>query len=338
MIMNNSIEPSILLIGAKSCSVSEGLLKCLRQAKFKNITLLEYSIDAAHLYRVENTIISPLTPDNGLDYVDKIISICISKKINVVIPGSTWEAKILSIYREKLLSYFIIPLVNNHECIDLGDDKWVTYNKLFEMNISTPKTYLKIDDGFVYPIVIKPRNGRGSQNVFIAKKEEELKLLIQYFIINNIDYIIQDYMQRDDQEFTVGVISESNGRVVQSIVMRRKLLGGATGYAEVCDHGYLNNFCEEVATKIKSTGPINIQLRLDQEGNPFIFEINPRFSGSAPMRMLAGFNEVEMMIRHHFYNERIEKKTIKVGSQFYRVFQEIEILLESKEGEIKNFL
>lgn len=337
MIMN-SMEPSILLIGAKSCSVSEGLLKCLRQAKFKNITLLEYSNDAAHLYRVDNYIISPLTPDNGLDFIDYTISICTSRNINIVIPGSTWEARILSIHREKLLNFNIIPLVNNIQCIELGDDKWITYQILSELNISTPQTYIEIEEGFTYPIVIKPRQGRGSQNVFIAKNREELELLIQYFKIKKIEYIIQSYMQRDDQEYTVGVISDSVGKAIQSIVMRRKLLGGATGYAEVCDHSYINTFCEEVAEKINSTGPINIQLRLDNDGKPFVFEINPRFSGSAPMRMLAGLNEVEMMIRHHFYKEKIEKKSIKFGSQFYRVFQEIEIARESKQGVITNLL
>jgi carbamoyl-phosphate synthase large subunit len=337
MIMN-SMEPSILLIGGKSCSVSEGLLKCLRQAKFKNVTLLEYSSDAAHLYRVENFIISSLTPDNSLDFIDYIITICTSRGINIVIPGSTWEAKIISRHREKLLNLNIIPLVNNFQCIELGDDKWITYQKLSELNISTPQTYIEIDDRFAYPIVIKPRQGRGSQNVFVAKSRTELELLIQYFSLKKIEYVIQEYMKRDDQEYTVGIISESTGKVVQSIVMRRKLLGGATGYAEVCNHSYINDFCEEVAEKIKSTGPINIQLRLDDDGKPFVFEINPRFSGSAPMRMLAGFNEIEMMIKHHFNKEKIEKKSIKAGSRFYRVFQEIEIEHEKKQGVIINLL
>jgi carbamoyl-phosphate synthase large subunit len=337
MIMNKS-DIKILLIGAKSCSVSEGLLKCLRKSNFINITLMEYTTDAAHLFRIENSIISPLTPDNGIEFIENLILISKTNNINIIIPGSTWEAKVISKYREKLLSKNIIPLVNNFECIELSDDKWLSYNKFVELGITTPKTYLNFENEISFPIIIKPRQGRGSQNVFIAKNYNELDILIQYFNVLKIDYIIQKFMHRDDQEYTVGVISNSSGKSVQSIVMRRKLIGGATGYAEVCEHSYINKFCEEVADKIKSTGPINIQLRLNDDGTPFIFEINPRFSGSAPMRMLAGFNEVEMMIDHHFFHKSIEKKIVTTGSKFYRVFQEIEIKKDSTKGLIANYL
>ena len=77
-----------------------------------------------------------------------------------------------------------------------------------------------------------------------------------------------------------------------------------------------------VAKKIKSTGPINIQLRLNKNGDPLIFEINPRFSGSAPMRAIAGFNEPDMILRNFVYNENLSRNHINYSLEFYRVFQE----------------
>ena len=52
---------------------------------------------------------------------------------------------------------------------------------------------------------------------------------------------------------------------------------------------------EKIAEALGSIGPLNIQGRWN--GSQFIpFEINPRFSGTTPMRALAGFNEPERMI------------------------------------------
>jgi carbamoyl-phosphate synthase large subunit len=50
-----------------------------------------------------------------------------------------------------------------------------------------------------------------------------------------------------------------------------------------------------MANALGSVGPLNIQGRLDN-GEFVAFEINPRFSGTTPMRAMAGFNEPELLI------------------------------------------
>lgn len=52
---------------------------------------------------------------------------------------------------------------------------------------------------------------------------------------------------------------------------------------------------EKIAEALGSSGPLNIQGRWD--GERFVlFEINPRFSGTTPMRAMANFNEPELLI------------------------------------------
>ncbi len=50
---------------------------------------------------------------------------------------------------------------------------------------------------------------------------------------------------------------------------------------------------------------MNFQFRLDRDGRPRPFEINARFSGTTPLRALAGFNEVEMALRHVLLGEPV---------------------------------
>ena len=38
-----------------------------------------------------------------------------------------------------------------------------------------------------------------------------------------------------------------------------------------------------------------------------IFEINPRYSGTTSLRAIVGFNEPDLMIRHHLFREDIPR-------------------------------
>ena len=48
---------------------------------------------------------------------------------------------------------------------------------------------------------------------------------------------------------------------------------------------------------LRPRGPCNVQLRMTVLG-PVCFEINPRFSGSAPIRAHFGYNEAEAALDH----------------------------------------
>ena len=53
-------------------------------------------------------------------------------------------------------------------------------------------------------------------------------------------------------------------------------------------------------------GPLNIQLRLSEDGVPVPFELNVRFSGTTPMRARFGFCDVEAMLREVLLHQKID--------------------------------
>ena len=118
------------------------MLKCLRLANYANISLLEYSDQAPHLYRVERKIIAKNTPDSGKLYIDELIDSCREHKINVVLPGATWEAKIVAEYAELFWEEGIAPLVNNINTIKIGDNKWETFQFLKSRQIGVPLSFI----------------------------------------------------------------------------------------------------------------------------------------------------------------------------------------------------
>jgi carbamoyl-phosphate synthase large subunit len=172
---------------------------------------------------------------------------------------------------------------------------------------------------FGFPLVVKPtRETGGSRGVHLVISRKELEALAP-FVRPESGPIIQPYIGDADAEYTVGVLSDKSGNVIDSIVIRRKLIGlslldsktygegiaaVSTGISQgyVIRHQAIQEFCEDLAKSLDSRGPLNIQLRV-HDSNLVVFEIHPRFSGTTAIRASTGFNEPDVLLRNHLYSE-----------------------------------
>jgi carbamoyl-phosphate synthase large subunit len=67
----------------------------------------------------------------------------------------------------------------------------------------------------------------------------------------------------------------------------------------------VTKFCEQLAVKMGCRYAVNVQCRL-VDGVPYVFEINPRFSGTSFMRAMVGYNEPDILIKMHILNSPVE--------------------------------
>jgi carbamoyl-phosphate synthase large subunit len=185
------------------------------------------------------------------------------------------------------------------------------------------------------PWIIKPTQGGGSSAVFIAQDSHELRFFTDYLLEYNYTPLVQTYVGSVDHEYTVGILHSPNGELMGSMVIHRQILSGLsnrfrlpnrTGRSELgsalavssgISQGRIVNCplvqarAEEIADTLGSIGPLNIQGRL--VGEDFVpFEINPRFSGTTPMRALAGFNEPELLIRWHLQPDSLWRCRLRI--------------------------
>ena len=132
--------------------------------------------------------------------------------------------------------------------------------------------------------------------------------------------LLQEYLKDDEggdgdsssinnsnnAEFTSGVTVDRSGKYVMSSISIRKIIkNGQTYKAFIDDFENIRRSAEEVALKFKATGAINIQAKLEGD-EPKIFEINPRFSATCPMRSAAGINEPDIVFRNAVLGEDIK--------------------------------
>jgi carbamoyl-phosphate synthase large subunit len=250
------------------------------------------------------------------DYVAGVLKACLAAGAGFLIPGGEQPMTLLGAASGILAAADIRLLANTSEVISLYSDKKKTFEYLAECGIPIPRTISvnnRNDLDYVgLPCIVKPATGSGgSAAVFFAVSVDEAMIYSDFIRRTGSPPVAQEYVDEREGEFTIGVLSLSDGRVAGSIALRRVLdaklsvayrgRGGliSSGYSQghIGEYRDLCRQAERIAEAIGSCGPINIQGRV-RDGVLLPFEINPRFSASTYLRAMAGFNEVDILIRY----------------------------------------
>ncbi len=290
----------VLVTGTGQLGVGEGIVQCLRLAPGDPYSVIAANVDtnASSLFTsAYSTLLPPATHDA---YVERVLRVCKERNVRFLIPGSEPELRVLADGGEVFESIGCSLLANPADVVAVGDDKMATHDFLSRYGIPTPRSSRDVSASAAselgWPVVLKPYSGGGSKNVFLAHSPAELEALTRLMEVRSVRVFLQEYIGSPDVEFTASALMAPDGTLIGSFAARRTLSGGATATVEVHDFPEVRAVAERVAEQLKATGPINIQARV-HDGEVSVFEINPRFSGSAPFRALCGFNEPHLLIQ-----------------------------------------
>jgi carbamoyl-phosphate synthase large subunit len=333
---------NVLVTGSGGGGIGEQVIKCLRLSSL-NFFIIATDITEISKGKIDGDdfIVAPTATSEN--YIDFILTTCLQKKVKAIIPGSEIELKVYSKNVKLFSENGIQLLINSPEILRICLDKNLTSDFLNDNGFLSPLSFAissenDLEKITLFPLVLKPSvGGGGSVNTMIVQNKEELKVFGKFLLGQYKEFIAQEYVGDPQSEYTAGVLSTHEGEVVDSIVLRRNIISGlgakikllntsgkselgkylaissGISQGEILRHELVSKTCEEIAKKLKSVGPLNIQCRVVNE-KVYIFEINPRFSGTSPMRALAGFNELEIAIRNKVLNEiNFKRLNYKVG-------------------------
>ena len=327
--MNKLSEPiKVMIAGVGGASLGTEIFKSLKLAGGYQVYGCDISSTAYGLYEPGFSRTYRVSRE---DYASSVISACISDGAKWLIPGGEQPMTLLGQAADCLADAGIQLVANAPEVIALFSDKDATFKRLTNCGIAIPRTIMinqAEDLGFVgLPCIVKPSTySGGSAAVFFAASADEAMIYAEFIRRNGGHPIAQEYVDIAEGEFTIGILSLPNRRIVGSIALRRDLKtklsvayqdrGGivSSGYSQ--GHiGEYTDFCrqaERIATAIGSCGPVNIQARA-RNGVLLPFEINPRFSASTYLRAMAGFNEVDLLLRYLSSGNEPQRPSIKSG-------------------------
>jgi len=309
--------------GGVGQSIIKGL-KLANQRLNENYTIIGADADplAAGLYRVDKSFIIPKANDSA--FIPKIIEICRTENINAIIPGTDPEVAELAKNKQKIEKETQAKVIcSSSKAVNIGFDKWETYNFLNNNNFLTPKTSISsnVDEllqMLQFPIVVKPRTGSASVGLFICTNKEELThalsqlkdpLCQEYVYGKDWDQNSKNkrYLSRQTDEYSTEIFVDNNRQVINSITNWRTMKKGIPSKAIIDDFPEINEAAKKIVQAMPEVlGPVNLQCRLTSKG-PVFFEINTRFSGSTAVRCAAGFNGPHNTVRNNIRKEQIHK-------------------------------
>ena len=255
---------------------------------------------------------------NEKDYLEKLRCLKEGLGLDAIVPTSEPELRFLA--ARSADDYYGLPFVMaNLQAMEIGFDKYRTSEFVRSLGCQSPWTKRVIDEmPSEYPCILKSRSGAGGQGVYLVKDAERVSAYRTLYP----DYIWQEYMPDNHHEYTCGVYGCAD-ETFRTIVFRRRLAAGVTGYAELVQNQDIENLCVRVAKGLSLKGSINIQLRLTSKG-PMIFEINPRFSSTVAFRHKLGFQDVVWSLQEQVLGEVTNYSPhYTIGTRMYRIFDEL---------------
>ncbi len=318
-------ELNILMTGAGS-TMGQSVLKALLMSRYGetvNVFVTNSEPMGAGYFmsdRVKGRYLVPIAKDPA--YLPAIIEICKKEHIHGIFSGTEHEIYALSNGATEIKEKTgAIVFLSRPEVVDIGTDKYKTWQFFHEHNLPFPDTvlfddYQQLVGRCGYPIFMKPRTSSASRNIF--RIDNEAQLFEKKFADSN-DIILQQYLD-SDEEYTVEAFCDSDGNVVGVIPMMRDLDYGMSYYGEIDHNEEAIEVSRRLAEALKPEGAVNVQLRMVY-GKAIPFEINTRFSSTECVRAHYGYNSVEAVIDHYLYGLSVDLNQWKTG-MFMRYWHE----------------
>jgi carbamoyl-phosphate synthase large subunit len=269
----------------------------------------------AHLHpgeRVIGTSHTPWTPgfhacDLGVlmppiasdEYVPAVIETCARHDVRGLLSFFDPDVVTLAPHRETLNAVGVLPLIPGEHAASTAYDKWLSFHVLRAAGFRVPDTTIDLDEAraglhsgrFQFPLIVKPRTGFGSANVFMARNEIQLEAFFSYAP----GMLIQQFICGDN--YDVEVLADAQQRVLQVVPWRRLLSrAGETEQAMTVEAPALIEMGERLANTVGLIGPMDVDLIRGPDGETWVIELNLRFGGGYPVSHLAGADFPAMIV------------------------------------------
>jgi carbamoyl-phosphate synthase large subunit len=207
----------------------------------------------------------------------------------------------------------------SREAITACIDKWEFAQVTTAAGLSVPPTALGCFDGIPGPWIVKPRFGRGSQNIVPVDDPDGAEWALRRVP----DPIVQTRLP--GREFTVDALVDRSGQLAGAVPRwRLETRGGISVKGETFHSEVLVEMLGQLLKAVGLEGPANAQGFVDEDGGVTFIEVNPRFSGALPLSLAAGADLLGEYLRGvRGLPVRADRLRHRSGVRMVRYFDEI---------------
>jgi carbamoylphosphate synthase large subunit len=245
-----------------------------------------------HGFRVVGVDMQPVELDNLVfyrvpavldeQYLDQMFTVARREKPDLIIPTVTEELPILAGHWKWMAEFPV--LISPVEGVVVANDKYLTSQSLSVRGVSVPRFILPsqaimprdVEDNIGWPCISKPRVGRGGRGVAIREKEDfqALSQLSDEFILqefaDGVDYAPNVYLGREGGSTAV---------VLEKTELKEGRVGNARSVRRV-EAADVEALAIAAAKALGLLGPVDVDIRRRQDGQPVVLEVNARFGAN----------------------------------------------------------
>ena len=280
---------STVLIPGASAPAGINTIKSLRLSDFsgKILSTDSNSLSAGFYLSDYYEVIPEAEAD---DYLEVLLNIIDKYNIEVLMPSSGYDIFPFSEFKSKLKKHGVVPVVSDRKILEICRDKLSTFDHLNKF-FTLPHTTLNPDEIDTYPVIAKPRYGKGSRDVVKIHDEQEKK----YINSRYPNMIYQEFLPGD--EYTIDVMSDLEGNPIISVPrVRLQTKSGISTKGKVVLDNELIEESMKIVKKLRIIGPSCVQMKKDKSDHFKLVEINPRLGGGTIFTTLAGANFPKMVL------------------------------------------
>lgn len=259
-------------------------------------------------------------------FIDRLIDIVSKHHVNMLLPTSGFDIYPYSEFREQLMKSGAYPVVSDKDSLVTCRDKMLTFERL-SRKFDLPFTTTDPSEINSFPIVAKPRYGKGSRDIMILNDSDDLR----YVTSKMMDLIFQEFLP--GTEYTIDVLSNLEKKALLAVPrIRIQTKAGISTKGRIIRNKKLESDSKQIADFIGIRGPCCIQMKEDANGTMKLVEINPRMGGGTIFTTLAGANFPIMLI------DMLENKKVHIPEiqeiTVIRYYEEIVIRSATSDQEI----
>ncbi|MFK5968545.1 MAG: ATP-grasp domain-containing protein [Candidatus Marithrix sp.] len=298
------------------------------------------------LKKADHYFISPLVYDDN--YVSSIVKYCVQEHIETVLSLFDIDLLVLAKNENMFSTNGIQLILAPYNSIMICNDKWLTYEFLSKNNITTPKTYLTINNTISaieignsnYPVVIKPRWGMASLGIYYADNENELKVLYK----KSKQDIFNSYMKYESsltekqpiimqekiigKEFGIDVLNNLELEFVKCFVKQKVTMrAGETDIGLTVNADKFKKISMLLSKKIGHKGILSVDCFM-VNNDIYVTEMNCRISGHYPISHVAGFNFPKVLIRW-LQKKYVDESLLSFKENIYITKELVPVVLDS---------
>lgn len=283
------LESQVVLVPGAAAPAGINTIKSLKMSNFagKIVATDSTSLSAGFFMADVNEI---LPEADAQYYVKRLFEIVEKHHVQVLMPSSGYDIYPYSDNREALARIGATAVVSDRDTLEICRDKLLTYKKM-SGKYNLPFTTADPDKIKSFPVIAKPRFGKGSRNVIKVNNEADLR----YIASNFGNTIFQEFLP--GVEYTIDVLSDMNKKPIISVPrIRLQTKAGISTKGRIIRDADLETTCMNMAREIGIRGPSCIQMKESSEEQLKLIEINSRLGGGTIFSTLAGANIPSMIL------------------------------------------